>query len=406
LLLDRFMTSQPKLVEFISLMALLTALTAMSIDAILPGLMDIRTEFQIEDVASTQLIVSLFVLGMVFGEIVFGPLADAKGRKYSIQLGLVIFGVGSLVAMFATNLEMVLVGRIVQGFGVAAPKVVSRSIIRDLYRGDAMARVGSLVMSVMILTPMIAPLVGQTVLFAGTWRWVFGLFLLHAVIASLWLAFRQPETLTPEKQLPINMGELWRNAVAILSNSRVIMATFASGLMFGAILVYVSLSQDIFVTLYDKGVWFPVWFGLLALPASLSALLNARIVMRFGMRRITNWGFWGVAVCSAMLVISTVIENGVPPFWVFFTLCFFNAFCFGSVFGNISAISMEWLGRVAGLGSSIIASVSSLVAVLVSIPIGRLYDGSVMPVAIAYLLAGLGGLILLWIGDRKAGVDV
>ncbi len=392
--------------EFIALMALLTAMTAMSIDAILPAFASIRDDLGVVDANATQLIVTLFVLGMVFGEIAFGPLADAFGRKIVIQIGLGLFGLGVILAATAENLDWVLWGRVLQGIGVAAPKVATRAIIRDMYSGNAMARIFSLIMSVMILTPMLAPLMGQTVLLAGSWRWVFGVFLVHAAVSALWLGVRQPETLTDAKRIPINLSVLATNGLAILRNGRVMAATVAAGLTFGGILCYVSLSQAIFVDLYDKGVWFPVWFGVLAVPVSVSSLLNARFVEQFGMRKITSWGFGGVTMCSVTLLVATLVFDGIPPFWLFFVLCFFNSFCFGSVFGNINAIAMEWLGRVAGLGSAVIASASSLVAVAASIPIGRLYDGSVMPVALAYLLAGGGGLLLLRWSDRCAKVHV
>lgn len=393
-------------VEFVALMALLMALTAMNIDAILPGLADIRDDLGVTDANAVQLVVTIFVLGMVFGELVLGPMADAYGRKIIIQAGLVIYGLGTLLAVTAHSLEIVLLGRLIQGIGVSGPKVASRALIRDMYSGDSMARVMSLVMSVMILTPMIAPLIGQGILLAGNWRWVFGIFLAHGVIAALWLGLRQPETLEPAKRIPIDLGVLGRNGVAILRNARVMAATVAAGLMFGSLLCYVSLSQQIFVGLYDTGVWFPVWFGLLALPASVSALLNARLVMRYGMQRMTMLGFCGVTVTSIGLLLATLVSGGVPPFGLFFVLCFLNAFCFGSVFGNINAIAMQWLGRVAGLGAAMIASLSSLVAVAVSIPMGQLYDGSVLPVALAYLLAGVGGLGLIWAAERTRAVNV
>lgn len=399
---------KPKLgqIEFISLMALLTALTAMSIDAILPALMDIRRDLELADANSTQLVVTLFVLGMVFGEIIFGPLADAFGRKRMIQLGLALYGIGILMAVSAQTLEWVLLGRVLQGFGVAAPKVVTRAIVRDMYSGNAMARIMSLVMSIMILTPMLAPLVGQTVLLAGTWRWVFGLFFIHALISAIWFGIRQPETLDKADRIPLNLPALLRNARAIVGNGRVMYATLAAGLLFGSILCYVSMAQDVFVDLYDKGVWFPLWFGALALPGSLSSLVNARFVEKYGMETLTNLGFWGITISSSLLVLAAFIYDGVPPFWMFFLLCFLNASCFGSVFGNINSIAMEWLGRVAGLGSAIIASLSSLVAVAVSVPIGRFYDGTIMPVAIAYLLAGIGGVWCLRMIKRTKGVEV
>ena len=387
-------------------MALLTALTALSIDAILPALMNIRADLGVMDVNATQLVITLFVFGMVFGEILFGPLADAYGRKVIIQMGLAFYGAGVLIAMSAQSLEWVLLGRILQGFGVAAPKVVTRAIIRDMYSGNAMARILSLVMSIMILAPMLGPLVGQTILLAGTWRWVFGLFLIHSLIGAIWLGLRQPETLDVSKRIPIDIKALGRNTLSILRNGKVMYSTLAAGLMFGSILCYVSVAQEIFVDLYDTGVWFPLWFGFLAMPASISSIMNARFVERFGMYKMTMGGFVGISIFSMLLLISSFVWNGIPPFWVFFVLCFLNASCFGSVFGNINAIAMEWLGRVAGLGSAVISSASSLIAVCLSIPIGQLYNGSILPVAIAYMIAGLGGVLCLRLSAEREGVHV
>ena len=150
--------------EFVILLSLVTSITALTIDAILPALRQIGEALAVADPKDTQLIVSFFILGMVFGDLIFGPLSDAIGRKNAIQAGLLIFVAGTIVSMTAASLEQMLLGRVIQGIGVSGPKIASRALIRDLYEGRAMARIMSFIFMVFILTPMLAPALGQAVL--------------------------------------------------------------------------------------------------------------------------------------------------------------------------------------------------------------------------------------------------
>jgi len=130
--------------EFVALLSLTTSLTALSIDAILPALRDLGTALAVADARDTQLVVILFIFGMVFGEIFFGPLSDAIGRKKAILLGLAIFGLGAVVAMTADSLEQVLLGRIIQGIGCAGPKIAARALIRDQFAGLGASMIASI----------------------------------------------------------------------------------------------------------------------------------------------------------------------------------------------------------------------------------------------------------------------
>ncbi|MFP8966158.1 multidrug effflux MFS transporter [Pokkaliibacter sp. CJK22405] len=385
------------LVEFVALFALMMSLTGLSIDALLPGFTAIEHTLNVPDARNLQLIVSLFILGMAMGEIVFGPLADAIGRKRAIVLGISIYLLGSLVAASATSLEMLLIGRVIQGVGVAGPKIASRALIRDQFEGDAMARIMSFIMMIFILTPMIAPSIGQGILFIADWRAIFGLYLLMATVALTWLMIRQPETLLKENRIRLHPVTLVKTCGLIVRHPRVMVCTLIAGMLFGTLLSYVSTSQAIFTDVYHAGEHFPLYFALLALGSGVASFINSRWVMRFGMQKMITTALGIMACAAAVLWLVSLYFDGAPPLPVFLLGGFFLMFATGLLFGNVNALGMKYLGRVAGTGASLMSSFSSGLAVLIAIPVGRLYDGTVLLMPAAFFCCGLIGLaLMLW----------
>jgi DHA1 family bicyclomycin/chloramphenicol resistance-like MFS transporter len=186
------------LVEFVALMAMMTSLTAMSIDSMLPALSEIGLDLGLQRPNDSQLVISLLLVGMAVGQMFLGPLSDSIGRKPTVYIGFGLFIIGCLMSMLTTNFQIMLAGRMLQGLGAAAPRVVVVALIRDLYTGREMARVMSFVMAVFILIPVVAPAFGQAILMVAHWRWIFGSFLIIVLFIGIWFAWRQPETLSPD----------------------------------------------------------------------------------------------------------------------------------------------------------------------------------------------------------------
>ncbi|MCZ4279688.1 multidrug effflux MFS transporter [Kiloniella laminariae] len=387
--------------EFVILFALITSLTALSIDAMLPALPQIGRDLGVVDPRNNQLIITLFIFGMVFGDLLGGPISDAIGRKPAILLGIFIYLAGTVVAMTAQSFELLLLGRVIQGIGTGGPKIASRALVRDQYEGAAMARVMSLIMMIFILVPMVAPAFGQLVLAFGQWREIFLSFLLLASIAGGWLWLRQPETLPQQARLAFSPAKLVRSTGRIIQSRSIMAYSLAAGLMFGALLVYVSTSQAIFHDIYHTGDAFAFYFAILASSIAVSSLLNSAMVMRYGMHRLVVIALTGMTGFAGLLFAVAQPYEGIPPFAAFMVIGFLLFFCVGILFGNINAMAMQSLGKMAGLGASVIASISSLVAVVVSIGIGRLYDGTVMHIVIAMGGCGLLSLALVIIAKHS-----
>ncbi|MCJ8299069.1 MAG: multidrug effflux MFS transporter [Pseudomonadales bacterium] len=392
-------------VEFISLFALITSLTALSIDAMLPAFPAIAESFSLSDSNDTQLIISALVFGMVFGELLFGPLSDTKGRKYAILLGMLIFCLGSIISMTAQSFEWMLVGRLIQGFGVSGPKIASRALIRDQYTGAAMARIMSFIMMFFILVPMLAPALGQLIITFASWRAIFVVFLVMTIIVGLWFTIRQAETLTVDRRIPFSLKAVSKASKSILLEPVVMAYAVTAGILFGALLLYIGMAQAIFQDVFQITDQFPLYFAILASGVGVSSFLNGKLVMKYGMYKLSISALIALAGFSSLLLLVGVIYSGHPPLLWFMLISFLCFCCIGILFGNLTAMAMETLGKIAGLGASIVASTSSLVAVVFSASCGRLYNQTTIPLAIGFICAALLGLLLVARAEKLKQLD-
>ncbi len=385
----------PSLPEFIALIALITSLVALSIDAMLPALPNIADDLSVVDYRQTQWVITSLIFGMSFGQLLFGPLSDAYGRRFGILSGIALFCVGSVVSMMATSLPTLLLGRVIQGIGVSGPRIASMALVRDKYVGDQMARVMSFVMMVFILVPMIAPIVGQGILHLWGWRAIFALFIGLSVFAALWLNVRQPETLAVESRRPFRLGSVLKTALQVLKHPRVLGFSITAGLVFGGLLSYVASAQAIFQGIYQLGDDFPYYFAALAFGIGLASLANSSLVMRFGAQRLSILGLLGMLTLATTLVVIAFFYQGVPPLAVFMGLGFAMFFCVGILFGNLNSLAMVPLGRMAGIGAAVIGSVSNVVAVLVSGAVGWFFNDTLLPILIGLCVCAVLALVLI-----------
>lgn len=384
--------------EFVTLMALMMALVALAIDAMLPALPIIGEELGATHENDSQLIVSLLFLGMALGQLFFGPLSDSIGRKTALCAGLGLFVVGAMVSLVAESFTRVLVGRFVQGLGVAGPRSVSLALIRDQYEGRAMARVMSFVMTIFILVPVIAPTLGQAILLVANWRAIFAVLAVFALMLFGWFAWRQPETLLTSHRMPFSLQRILHVSREVCTNRIAFGYTMVAGLVSGAFLGFLSSAAQIFQQQYGLGSLFPIYFAVLASAAGVASLMNANLVMRFGMRALISHAMLSLAVTSAAFFGFAFLHAGSPPLWCTMAYLLATFFAIGILFGNLNSLAMEPLGHVAGIGSALVGSISTLISVPLGILIGHSYNGTILPLVGGFAVLGaLSLLVMRWI---------
>ncbi len=381
--------------EFVALMALVFSVVALAIDAMLPALAEIGQELGAAHANDAQMIISIFVLGIVFGQAFFGPFSDSRGRKPAICIGFAVFSIGCLISIFSTSFADMLAGRFLQGLGAAGPRIVVVAMIRDLFEGRDMARVMSFIISIFILVPIVAPAMGQALLIVADWRAIFYAFLLLTVISVTWFSLRQEETLAPGHRIPFSPRRVL-GRIREIGGTRVTMGyTMVTGLISGSFFGYLNSSQQIFQLQYELDRMFPLYFAVLAFSFGLATLLNSRLVVRFGMRILAGTALVSMAIFSIVFLPFSWLMAGHPPLWtlmIYFLLLFF---AMGLLFGNLNALAMEPLGHVAGTGSAFVGSVSTLIAVAAGAVIGQSYNGTVLPLVAGFALMSLLSLIMM-----------
>ena len=391
--------------EFIALMALLMSLVALAIDTMLPALATIGDDLGVINPNHNQQIILLIFLGLSVGQLLYGPLSDSIGRKPAIYLSLVIFILGSTLSLFATDFSLMLAGRLLQGLGIAGPRIVTVALIRDMYEGEEMARVMSFVMTLFILVPIVAPALGQGIIIVSHWRVIFGFFLLLAVMSMAWLAVRQPETLVAEKRVPLSLSHILRAIWEVCSNRIAFGYTLTIGVMNGLFLAFLSTSPQILQEQYGLGVKFPLYFALLSMTLGVATFLNGKIVLRYGMRLLTQRGLYILFALCLLYWFPAQGYEGHPPLWTligYLSLCFL---CMGFVFGNLNAIAMQPLGHIAGVGAAVVGSLSNLISVPIGAFIGLSYDGTVMPLLLGFIVCSLASIVLVFWIEMKGNAS-
>ena len=392
-------------IEFVALMASLMSIVALAIDALLPALSIIGRAVNSIESTDNQLLITMIFLGLGCGQLLFGPLSDSFGRKPIVYMGFIIFLIASFICIYAETIEIMIVGRILQGIGLSAPRTISISIIRDSYRGDYMAKIMSFVTVIFILVPIIAPALGKFILNIYNWQAIFYAQLVFAAIVGIWFWKRQKETLKEEFKVKFSKHLFIDGFKELIKFKETMAFTIISGLITGAFLVYLSSSQQIFEIQYGLGDEFPFIFAGLAITVGLATFLNGTLVMRFGMRKLAFYAL--ISYCLIAIVYVIVFwSKANPSIEVLLLFLALQFFALGFLFGNLRSIAMEPIGHIAGIGAAITGFVATLLSVPIGTYIGKFVTTTVHPVFFGFAICGCIALLIFISFQEKRVIDI
>ena len=380
------------------MMAAIIALNALAIDAMLPAFPRMVNGLGISDPNDVQYVIGIYLLANGIGSLFHGPLSDRFGRRPILIGAIVGYILSAFACRFATSFDMLMVTRIAQGLCGAALSVLVTSIIRDQFEGDAMAKRMSTIFLIFMAVPIIAPLIGSAILVFAGWRSIFDMMAFLAIAMLIWVGLRLPETLHPDAATPIQFGALTRAWRMVVTHRTANSYLIAGGIAHGALFGYLNSSQQIFDKGFGVPEFFPFGFAIVAIGIACANFTNARIVERFGARRLSQSALVGFILLGLLqLLAAWLAPQSLPLFLILITL---NMAMIGFVGSNFSSIAMQPFGAVAGSASSFQSFVRTIMSALIGAWIGQQFTGSVVPMASGFLLCGLAALALVAFGER------
>ncbi|HEV7340575.1 MAG TPA: multidrug effflux MFS transporter [Sphingopyxis sp.] len=383
--------------EMVVMMAMVMALNALAIDAMLPALPAIGKGLGVLVANDRQYVISLYLLGIGFGSLLYGPLADRFGRKGVLVPALFAYVAFSIGCGLATSFPMLLALRFGHGLVSAALGVIVVAVIRDLFAGDAMAKRLSLIFLVFMIVPIIAPTIGAGVAALAGWRAIFIVLAVMGLVMIAWLR-RLPETLDPADVRPLDWRTMVSGWATVTRHRRAAGYMIASGMMQGALYGYLNSSEQIIDEVFNAQSWFPLIFACVAVGIAIANFSNAAIVERFGARRVSQTAVFAFMASSIAQIIAAL--SGAETLWMFTALMMVNVGLIGFIGSNFGSIAMEDFGHMAGVASSYQSFAKTLLAAVVGALIGQQYDGTTLPLAYAFLISAVVGLVLVFWAER------
>lgn len=386
--------------RFVALMACLTGMAAMGIDSVLPIFPALIEEFALPEGSHNRIqqVVFVFMLGFASLQLLFGIMADAYGRKVILVVGLLVYIIASASVFFVTSFEHLLWLRFIQGAGLAAPRVLTMTIVRDRAEGAAMSRIMSFVMMVFLMIPIIAPMIGQLIIAFAPWRGVFVLLTLFGLGLLVWVIAELPETLPPKQRTTLNIKKLTLASRAFISCRSTQFYLIMISLLFAMLMTYIGLAEQILQKdIYHLGNLFPLFFGLVVTGMLVASLINARFVIRWGMAKMVQIALVLLLTTDSLLFLSIIAAGGVIPLWLFITLLIIHFLGFGLAMPNLNAIIMQPYQHIAGTASALVGTLTTILGVVIAQFISHFFDGTLYAMGLGFMICTL----LLWLTYYK-----
>lgn len=385
--------------EFIVLSACTMTLTALGIDIMLPAFGKLREHYGLTpDSTDTAKIISFFFMGQV-AQIIFGVLSDRFGRLPVLRVGFPLYIAGGLVTAFAPSLKIMLLARFVAGMGASAVFMATIAGVRDRFVGNQMARIMSLIFTIFLFTPIVAPFLGVAILSISSWKMVFLTPPLFAVIVFLW-SLRLEESLPKEHHVSLDWINIGRSIRKVMGNPVFLRYTGITTLLFTALSSYVASSEHIIGGIYGKPGLFAWIFAGIGLLMSCCTLLNSRLSSRYGARRVIKWLISIYTVIGGLLLVCTFALGDPPDMLLFFIAVALLLAINLAVEPNSSALALEPMGNVAGMASSIYGTSFFFIGASLGSVISQLMHNHVLPIVLSFFILGLFAVLLVFSDNR------
>jgi DHA1 family bicyclomycin/chloramphenicol resistance-like MFS transporter len=349
---------------------------------------------------NVQLTMTAYFLSAAIGQIIYGPVSDAVGRKTPLFAGLGLFAAGSIWAAFAPTIGALTAARFCQGLGTAATAVVPMASISDEHRGPDAARLLSIAILALSVSPILAPTIGGLLAQFASWRLIFGVLTLISLAAMLVTARLLPETLPPSRRVRTGPVRMAATYAGLIADRRFIVPLVTAGFAQCVLLVFISGSPFVFVTLHGlKPMIYGAIFAVHA--AALIGLnqLNARMMAYFGARRLVRGGALILAAAALALLAETGLQ--IQAFWPFIALTLTMFAALGLLLAPAFLTAVESFSATAGSAAALGVALELCMSTSATFVLGMTANGTAWPMVIIMAVTGCASLVGAWAMPRQ-----
>jgi len=376
------------------LLGLITAVGPFAIDIYLPALPTLGASLQASP-AAVQMSLTVFFMIIGVCQLFYGPISDVFGRKLPIYAGLVIFVVGSIGCALAPTIEVLIGFRALQAFGACAGMVIPRAIVRDLYTGHEAARLMALLMLVVSISPILAPLAGSLIISVWSWRAMFVVLAIVAVLCLVMTIVQLPETHPAERRLGKTLGNAFGSYGALLHDPVFTGLSVVGGFGIAAFFIFIGSAPFVYIEYYGlTPTQFSLCFALNAASFFALSQLTAGLSARFGLAPLIRWSAAGLATVMTLLAFTTLFGNNLP---LMMGLLFIGFGFLGLLLPAAGVLSLEDHGAVAGSASALLGAIQMITGAISMALSGVFADHTPAPMLIAIAISALAALtVALW----------
>lgn len=391
------MTRQ-KYISLILILGTLTALVPFTVDMYLPGFPEIAEDLH-TTTAQVALSLSSFFIGISAGQLLYGPLLDRYGRKIPLYFGMTLFVIASLCCIWVTNINELIILRFIQAIGSCSAAVTSMTLVRDLFPVKDSAKVFSLLMLMVGLSPMLAPTIGGYVTEYFGWHAVFitlagmGAFVMLTVIVGV------PNSYIPDTTLSLKPKSILDNFISVLREPAFYTYAFTGAIAFGGLIAYVASSPLIFREVFHLDGKVYGWiFAFLSIAFIGANQINLLLLNYYSSEQSIRAALIGM--CAVLVVFLGLTMAGVLGLYgtiafLFFYLCFL-----GLINPNTAAVSLAPFSKNAGSASALLGAAQMCMGALASVAVSLFTTPSTVPMITIIGSTAFLSLLMLTVGKR------
>jgi DHA1 family bicyclomycin/chloramphenicol resistance-like MFS transporter len=391
---------QPKRNTFfvILILGLLSAIGPFSIDMYLPGFPDIARSMS-TTIANVTLSLSSFFIGISVGQFIYGPLLDRFGRKNPLYAGLSLYLIASACCIFSSNVQTLIVLRFLQAIGGCAGMVASRALVRDLFDVSENAKIFSLLMLVVGVSPIIAPTLGGTISSTLGWRYIFAVLTVIAAIILIAVHFALPEGRKPVKDLSLKPGPIISGFLSVAREPQFYTYALTGATASAGLYAYIAGSPYVFMELFHVTERQYGWiFAIIAMGLIGSSQLNSVLLRTWKSEQIIRIALF-LQVATGLTLLTGNLLGGLGLFSTIFLIFLFLC-CQGCVFPNSSALSLAPFSTNAGTASALLGGIQMCIGALTSASVGWLSNQTAIPMSAVMAACAVTALTILLLGRK------